>query len=246
MDSLKLKELELRFNEKCENASDTNEVYDLYETFYQWLNKQEGGGKELLRVKHTLLYKALRWFDVLHIREKDLSKHWNKGLVKRIATCAEKEKQYMENGRASSVEAQIDRELWVTELSDEMDFATVVYCYRILENSGIFSIPLLLSSLDSTIGQPTVQTVLRPRYDGKLTIKDDGRKYWNAETGELMTYDECSERGLKHNMLMYASGLRKGTYVGFGKPEGSKPSTRELSNEGSDSSTKICDVVLID
>ena len=245
MDNCKLKELELRFMERCENASNTNEVYDLYETFYQWLIKQEGG-EELLRVKFTLLYKALRWFDALHIKEKDLSKQWNKSLVKRIVTCAEREKLYKENGRGSSTEAQIDRELWLEELNNEMDFSTVVYCYRILEYAGVFSIPYLLSCLDSTPKQTMIQTILRPNYKGELTIKDDGRKYWNAEEKELMTYDECTERGLKHFMLAHASGDLKGLYVGFGEPDSSKSLSQDSTNGDLYCSTEICEMTSID
>lgn len=240
MDVLKLRTLEQRFSEKMEKAADTNEMYDLYESFYQWLNKQKGESNELLRVKFTLLYKALRWFDALHVKEKDLSKHWNKSLVKRIASAAEREKQYMTNGRSSSEEAEIDRTLWGEALDKEMDFSTVVYCYRILERTEVFTIPTALSFLDSQQENHNVQ--LRPRYDGKLTIKDDGRKYCYAETGELMTYDECTERGLKHYMLAHASGLQKGLYVGFGEPESCCTPTKEDSGE----STKICDVVSID
>lgn len=242
INDLKLRELEQRFKEKSEKVGDTNEMYDLYESFYQWLNGQKDCSDELIRVKYTLLYKALRWFDSLHIREKDLSKHWNKSLVKRIVSSAEKEKQYIENGRGSSDEAKIDRELWMNELKEEMDFATVVYCYRILEKTEVITIPSLLSLVGSSNKQSTLQAIKRPRIGSNSDfIMDDGRKYWHAGAKELMTYDECTERGLKHYLLAYASGDLKGLFVGFDEPD-SCTSTKKDSEE----STITSKVVSID
>lgn len=247
IDDLKLKQLELRFSEKMEKVTDTNEMYDLYESFYQWLKKQKGCSDELLRVEYTILYRALRWFDALHIREKDLSKHWNKSLIKIIASAAEREKQYTANGRDLSDEAEIDRDLWVNALNKEMDFATVVYCYRILERAEVFPIPKALSILDSKQDHHKVQTVLRPRTgsDGSF-IKDDGRKYWHVDAKELMTYDECTQRGLNHCLLAYADGNLKGLFVGFAEPDNSKPFGSIPTKKQSGESIKICDVVSID
>lgn len=186
---LKVKE---SFNDKAKDVKDPVEMLDIYERYYYWLretlNKEEDikSQVQLTNDFYQLLYGLAVAMQKNSIKAKELSEGWNRALVGRTY-------------RLSKDRSKKELDALLDDLIKEEDFATKAYCYQVLQQDGVTDFSKKM------VTEKELRTVQRPKSGGG-TVADDGSKYWHTGAKELMTYDECTERGLNHFLLTYPLG----------------------------------------
>lgn len=199
---LKVKE---SFNDKAKDVKDPVEMLDIYERYYYWLretlNKEEDikSQVQLTNDFYQLLYGLAVAMQKNSIKAKELSDGWNGALVGRAY-------------RLSKDRSKTELQNLMEDLLKEEDFPTKAYCYQVLQQDGVVDFSKLM------VTEKQMRTVQRPKAGGG-TVADDGSKYWHTGAKELMTYDECTERGLGHHLLAYPMGHSlSGCYLCFDEP----------------------------
>lgn len=209
MELEKIKQINDSFNESLLKEEDPVKKLNLMGRYYNWLNEslaEETDVTAKVEIKNNF-YKLLYAIAVLlqknNIKLKGLAEKWNNSLVGRTYKLSK-------NRSMKDVQELLD------DLQAEEDFFTKAYCYFVLQQDGLVDFSKML------VTEKQMRTVQRPCIDGK-TVADDGSKYWHTGAKELMTYDECTERGLGHHLLAYPIGHEsKHCYVGFYEPDASK------------------------
>lgn len=193
------------FNEKVEQEKDPVEKLKLMEKYYNWLreslNVEEDvkAKVELSNDFYRLLYGIAACLQKMNVKLKDLSDGWNGALVGRTY-------------RLSKDRSKTELQNLMEDLIKEEDFPTKAYCYQVLQQDGVVDFSKLM------VTEKQMRTVQRPKAGGG-TVADDGSKYWHTGAKELMTYDECTERGLGHHLLAYPMGHSlSGCYLCFDEP----------------------------
>ena len=208
MNKEELLEIETSFNEKVKDETDSKEIVGLFERFYNWLVDKLSEEKEtelqadLTDTFNRLLYTMTSTLTRRSIICKKLSSNWNASLVKRTYELC--------NGKTQALVKEL-----LKDLLDEKDFPTKAYCYQVLQQNGVVDFSKVV------VDRKKISSTPRKGYsDSNPIIYDDGRRYWHTVAKELMTYDECTEKGFDHRFLAFPMGSdSQGCYVGFDEPD---------------------------
>lgn len=239
MEKSYLEKTEEKFYESLETITKPEERFKRYGDFWEWLKYQEA--EEVKEVKARLIYSVVKWLIKTDAIVKNFTSNWNPRLVKRTGTFIEKWKKSIGNFEIPNEEqiSLFDRIL------NESDFATMAYCCQMLQRDGVVDFSSLykpsVREKHEFIETPIAEGIKRPGIF-KPYILDNGMKYYHPDTKELMTYDECTEKGLGRHLLMYPPGHeQQKTYVGFHEPDASK-----ISTEFDEKTEEFLETVFID
>lgn len=223
------------FYKKLESMVDNQEAFNTYDKYYKWLKQQEfdstNDDSTLDEIKINILnliYSSIQFFNRRNIKAKDFSKEWNKGLVAKVGNYGEEYQERNKNNTLGEQSFKIKEHFVYEDLWNSNDLATASYCWQMLQRSVSYElIPELINSFKQSNSPTPIEhndkkVLARPKIGGG-TINDEGIKYWHTGANELMTYDECTEKGLGHHLLMYPTGHpNQGLYVGFNESDPSK------------------------
>lgn len=223
-----MNEQQQKFVTKTQETLNVIESFKLHDKYYKWLLNQinDTDNTEEVRVdanvkRFNLIYQGTELLERNKAKAKDASVKWDKRLIARIGRLAYEDSNRAINGSANDADFKEAKSLLMTELNNADDLATVCYCYAILKTvNGIQVSKIIDSLLPKKVSETGHAGTYRPGHYGD--ILDNGGKYWHSEAEELMTYDECTARGLAHCFLCYPDGPLKNTYFGFSEPDKSK------------------------
>lgn len=231
-----LKTVEEKFNRRIEGILDTKEAFDNYDRYYKWLidkYKDETTTdkeviEELLVQQFKLIKRASVFIERFGLQAKEVAKHWNKGLIKRVFQLVEDQLKATEE--LNEYESTLTKSLTLESILNSNDLGTVCCSFSILEKV----MPKLLTNCIRFLRgeedafpkkKENTVTVRKPKTDKNI-------KYWHPDAQEYMTYDECTERGLGHHLLCYPKGHDlQFTFVGFHEPDPSKCKYSKASYE---------------
>lgn len=208
MDKGELLEIETSFKEKVKDETDSKEIVGLFERFYNWLvdklkeEKETELQADLTDTFNRLLYTMASTLTRKTIICKKLSSNWNSSIVRRTYEIC--------NNKSQGFTKELLEDLLL-----EKDFPTKAYCYQVLQQNGVVDFSKVV------VDRKKLSSTPRKGYsDSNPTIYDDGRRYWHTAAKELMTYDECTEKGFDHRLLAFPMGSDlQGCYVGFDEPD---------------------------
>lgn len=208
MNKEELKKIEDSFNEKITNESDSKQLVSLFERFYNWLvdslkeEKDIEIQADLTDTFNRLLYTIASTLVRRSIRCKELSSNWNSYIVKRTFEIC--------NGKSKNSTKEL-----LEDLLNEKDFPTKAYCYQIIQQNGVVDFSSVVFNRKKASSTPR-----KGDNPNKPIIYDDGGKYWHMIEKQLLTYDECTEKGFDHRWLAYPIGRDlQGLLVGFAEPD---------------------------
>lgn len=233
MEKSYLEKTEEKFYESLETITKPEERFKRYGDFWEWLKYQEAE-----EVKARLIYSVVKWVMDTDTKVKGFTSRWNAKLVKRIGI-------FIEKWKGDEVISNEEQTSLFDRILKEPDFATMAYCCLMLQRDGVVNFSSLykpsVREKHEFIETPITEDIKRPGIF-KPYILDNGMKYYHPDTKELMTYDECTEKGLGHHLLMYPPGHeQQKTYVGFHEPDASK-----ISTEFDEKTDEFLETVLID
>ena len=232
MEKSYLEKTEEKFYESLETITKPEERFKRYGDFWEWLKYQEAE-----EVKARLIYSVVKWLIKTETIVKNFTSSWNPRLVKRTGTFIEKWKgdEDVSNEEQASL---FDRIL------KEPDFATMAYCCQMLQRDKVINFADLYKvKPKAKKEEPSIepQGIKRPAIS-KPYILDTGMKYYHPDAKELMTYDECVERGLGVHLLMYPKGHpMQNIYVGFHETNSDK-----IQTEFDEKTEEFLETVFID
>ena len=206
MNSKELSDVKEKFLTGFESKETPVEKFKFCERYYNYIDKiiKEGNWDKSM----TLAKLSKEKFDVLHVvvnlvnesglKPKDLSNNWNSQAVGKVLS-------FVKDAKASgSVNKDTQNEiiLFVDKLTD---FPTKVGCWNLISEVSTISI----KSFGSIFVETQRQEAQREKFlksresfnyrlcrDGSLHCEPIGQVYYNHQTKEHMTFDECVEQGL--------------------------------------------------
>lgn len=219
-----------KFEEFISSEKNNETVYERYDSFYKWLLNtiEEEEDKQLLNrlqaIRFETIHNLINWFEKKNLKAVGFSKEWDKTLIGRIGSWA-KEYQSLESKLNIPQKLAIKTHYIFKDLNDCRDVATVSYGWSIIEREAWPRATEIQIQMFSTTSEQTTsesndiqRTVKRPRAS-KGFIDDDGSKYWHTGAKEFMTYDECTQKGLGHHLLVYPIGHSlQNLSIGFDEP----------------------------
>lgn len=241
---------EKSFKEKVETSIEKDYVIKRYNDYYQWLQDKldEAPTVELkdsiCSQKLKVIYSFIHWLDIHNIKAIEVSIEWNKKLIGRVGGYCSEYEERRKNGTLEDQTFKIKEHYVYNDLWNSKDLGTNSYCWSILQRTVSPNlIPSLIESFEHQEQSNTSETnknVLRPGVNTQ--IPDDGSKYWHVEAKELMTYDECTQKGLGHHLLVFPIGhQRQNLSVGFLEPDKTK-----IKNDFDEKETKFLDTVFVE
>ena len=233
----KILEVDKTFYEKLKGIVDSVEKLNRFKDYYEWLNDLEVEDEEmdtLLQVKGKLIDKVVTMVNNDNLHLKELTNRWNGSLVRRVVdycvsieNCNRSMSPIPSNEKIASVYKAV---------VNESDFVTKVYCWKLLrDRAGIPFKDFGMEKKEENCGEPIEGKTMRPAYNETGYIADYGIQYWHTKEKQLMTYDECAEKGYGRHLLSYPPGHPlQGLYVGFAELDPS----RVMRSEDYDEETK--------
>ncbi len=206
MNSKELADVREKFLTGFENKETPIEKFKFCERYYNYIDKftKEGNWDKpmtlakLSKEKFDALYAVVNLVNESGLKPKDLSNNWNSQAVGKILS-------FVKDSKASgstNKDAQNEIVLFIDKLSD---FPTKVGCWNLLSEVSTFSI----KSFGNTFIEIQRQEEQREKFlksresfnyrlcrDGSLHCEPIGQVYYNHQTKEHMTFDECVEQGL--------------------------------------------------
>lgn len=222
-----LNDYELQFKKFLEDTVSNDSVINRYNKYYKWLNsemKKDNDEKLFISIflsKLRLLYSFVQWLDRRNIKAIEISKNWDKKLIARVGSYCKELIQHRKEGTLGDATFKIKEYFVHQDLFYAEDLATAAYCCKIIQNEIPYLFEGLIQTYEAQLQDKPIETNsnIKERQGCNGTIKDDGRKYWHTGANELMTYDECTEKGLSHHLLM---DVEKRWYVGFSELDKTK------------------------
>ena len=135
-----LDEQQQKFVKKIQDTTNVTESFKLHDKYYKWLHNQFDDKSNSREVRdnayiklYETIYQASQLLERFKAKEKDVAVKWNGGLVMRIGKMAEE--KAMRNIKGTPIdESFVQAEgLLYDELYEEMDLATVCYCFSVLK-----------------------------------------------------------------------------------------------------------------
>lgn len=175
-----------------DNASDTKKIIDKLGGFYQWLmNDMNDGDTESVDV-FNMFDMAILWAMKNNINEKSLSDKWNGKLVSRVYRFIEDYRKHI--NKYSTDEGAIISGSLYNAVFKEKDFPTMLYCLKIIK------IYILHGDSYASVLIPREEnndTTTPHAVEKKYQYVDDESDHY----GEMMTYKQCNDMGLKTWLL---------------------------------------------
>lgn len=218
-----IKEIDAKFYGFVRDTEDINNVFNKFEGYLNFLNGaiNDPSNAEvvetLIDMKYNMLYQLVYWMVSNNVIAKQRSTNWNGFLVRQVGDNCKQIRLTNTNGYLSAYTVGKVMSM-IEDIEAEQDFATKAYCYQIIQTTGGINLAAW-SKIINKERDEAARSTNRPRMGGGF-VKDDGSKYWHTGAKELMTYDECTEKGLGQHLLSYPIGSQyDGLYVGFEKCE---------------------------
>lgn len=204
MNSKELADVREKFLTGFENKEAPIEKFKFCERYYNYINKIIKDGDwdkqmtlaKLSKEKFDVLYMAVNVVDENGLKAKDLTKEWNSIAVGKILSFINDSKESATKDSQNEIVSFIDR---------IADFSTKVYCWSLFSQVSSFSIKTFGNSFVEIQRQEEQrEKLLKSREsinyrlcrDGSLHCEPIGQVYYNHQTKEHMTFDECVEQGL--------------------------------------------------
>lgn len=216
----KLKELyttKEKFCKYTEEATDINKIFGRYYDFNNWLLQKmsETTDAELLAhltsVQLSMIDKCIRWTNNENIKEKDFARNWNSSLIRKVCDTAETW------DKINNTELDTNKTFlkWIAETVNELllcdDYATVVYCFKVLERKRFINLKDLQGHViehyrqakqkENTFKTMEQTVIPRLKVNGDLVYDYTNKLYYHWISKDEMTFNECLERGLSVTYL---------------------------------------------
>lgn len=193
--------VEVKFNEFFLNTNDNVKKFNKCVGYWFFIKKgllsinsdTEPEVQTILRTNMAeLLLKTINWMVMNNIKAKEFSSNWNTLLVKRTGDFVDSVKNKIKNEERLTPREEREKATLLSYINESEDFATIVFCYQMLQLDGVVRLEKVIEELKSK------------RYT------NDEKKYWHSDVKEFITVTDCAKRGLKPWLLWEIDGCFKG------------------------------------
>lgn len=204
-----------RFSKFAETCNNQQEFFSKSQSYYRWLDENAKAVQHsdtvvyahLQSIQLWLIHKLIYWTTTNNISIKNFSTSWNKQMVEQALIFRDRWIKIPYRERKEKDSTYFDeRTALFNKIKDCSDFASMVGCYSAMESLGDFNLEemgkkLVAAAYGERRKQEKVDSIQKKSVP-RLTVNGDvllvplNTVFFNNQTKEEMTYDECLERGL--------------------------------------------------